>query len=183
MKIAANHELFWIVKNSRRFFEKGVQLFWAKERYKSVTDPLIIPHRSRLSSAELPVLGGPQRSLLIDGANPYHFRSIQCFDFGQYIRYRRSDSITTLVSLDSISTVDEWNCLYLLYAYQTFTIQAAIDHFISLIILGMLAMMWKVPRFQKMKTKKKKILWKFECFYWQNKSQLSSLRNPSLLLV
>jgi hypothetical protein len=48
-----------------------------KERYKSVTDPLIIPHRSRLSSAELPVLGGPQRSLLIDGANPYHFRSIQ----------------------------------------------------------------------------------------------------------
>jgi hypothetical protein len=29
--------------------------------------------------AELPVLGGPQRSLLIDGANPYHFRSIQCF--------------------------------------------------------------------------------------------------------
>jgi hypothetical protein len=25
------------------------------------------------------VLGGPQRSLLIDGANPYHFRSIQCF--------------------------------------------------------------------------------------------------------
>jgi hypothetical protein len=30
-----------------------------KERYKSVTDPLIIPHRSRLSSAELLVLGGP----------------------------------------------------------------------------------------------------------------------------
>jgi hypothetical protein len=56
------------------------QRFKAKERYKSVTDPLILPHRSRLSSAELPVLGGPQRSLLIDGANPYHFRSIQCFD-------------------------------------------------------------------------------------------------------
>jgi hypothetical protein len=52
-----------------------------KERSKSVTDPLIIPHPSRLSSAELPVLGGPKRSLLIDGANPYHFRSIQCFAF------------------------------------------------------------------------------------------------------
>jgi hypothetical protein len=50
-----------------------------KERSKSVTDPLIIPHPSRLSSAELPVLCGPKRSLLIDGANPYHFRSIQCF--------------------------------------------------------------------------------------------------------
>jgi hypothetical protein len=56
--------------------------FWSKERSKSVTDPLIIPHRSRLSSAELPVLGGPKRSLLIDSANPYHFRSIQCFGFG-----------------------------------------------------------------------------------------------------
>jgi hypothetical protein len=54
-----------------------------KERSKSVTDPLIIPHPSRLSSAELPVLGGPKRSLLIDGANPYHFRSIQCFDVNQ----------------------------------------------------------------------------------------------------
>jgi hypothetical protein len=51
----------------------------AKERSKSVTDPLIIPHPSRLSSAELPVLGGPKRSLIIDGANPYHFQSIQCF--------------------------------------------------------------------------------------------------------
>jgi hypothetical protein len=50
-----------------------------KERSKSVTDPLIIPHPSRLSSAELPVLGGPKKSMLIDGANPYHFRSIQCF--------------------------------------------------------------------------------------------------------
>jgi hypothetical protein len=39
-------------------------------------DPLTMPHPSRLSSAELPVLGGPKRSLLIDGAN--HFRSIQC---------------------------------------------------------------------------------------------------------
>jgi hypothetical protein len=56
-------------------------LLLPKERSKSVTDPLIIPHRSRLSSAELPVLGGPKRSLLIDGANPYHFRSIQCFDY------------------------------------------------------------------------------------------------------
>jgi hypothetical protein len=56
------------------------QVFVPKERSKSVTDPLIIPHPSRLSSAELPVLGGPKRSLLKDGANPYHFRSIQCFD-------------------------------------------------------------------------------------------------------
>jgi hypothetical protein len=72
-----------VLKVARDFTEKVpicLHLhFAAKERYKSVTDPLIIPHRSRLSLAELPVLGGPQRSLLIDGANPYHFRSIQCF--------------------------------------------------------------------------------------------------------
>jgi hypothetical protein len=66
---------------SSRLFTVGLlrSAYWYTP--KSVTDPLIIPHRSRLSSAELPVLGGPQRSLLIDGANPYHFRIIQCFVF------------------------------------------------------------------------------------------------------
>jgi hypothetical protein len=62
--------------------------FLPKERSKSVTDPLIIPHPSRLSLAELPVLGGPKRSLLIDGTNPYHFRSIQCFAFYKMLKKR-----------------------------------------------------------------------------------------------
>jgi hypothetical protein len=39
---------------------------------------LTIPIPSRLSSAELPVIGAPKQSMPIGGANPFY---LQCFEF------------------------------------------------------------------------------------------------------
>jgi hypothetical protein len=54
------------------------------------------------------VLGGPKRSLLIDGANPYHFRSIQCFE--QNVRIKSAEKNTVLSSERRALGGTELNC-------------------------------------------------------------------------